>query len=560
MTVRERLAEWLRPTEQKAATGIGASWMTHQPQLSTFLKDPRKAMAQAQEVGRSNLYIRAAERVIGERFSTVGWHLEDANDEPIESGPIVDLMERPYRPQPGDPIAATPQTRAGLWRITCRHMGLCGNAFWYLDRADALAGTPLSLLYINPARMTPSEDDAGNLIGWVLDADAYGKGMPLEPKSVLHFRLEPADTGHWGMGLVESAYERHELLRLADRQAQGILAAGGRLAGVFAPPDAASAIPEEQYQQLVKDIRTITELPDAARRSLVLRGPIEFTKTAASPSELDLRAMSELGRDGILDLWGVPLSQLAGQGPGGLNSGETHKYDEASLWQNAIGPRLRSFAETVQFGLLDRFAALGQAVELEIEEPAFDDEAPMYDLAQKAAGLPLTNRERREMVGLEPLGDPEFDEAVWLPINLTDVWTVGKGAPEPPAPAVPFMPMQRDEAPPEEEPEEEAAEDEDSPVKAILDAAKARAVPGQDRLRAQTTRGMERALERVFARMQAEVSAKVKRNAAHLASHPNDDSVWWDEAKWQREITNAIRPPALNAAAATVDKVEAMLA
>jgi hypothetical protein len=71
-------------------------------------------------------------------------------------------------------------------------------------------------------------------------------------------------------------------------------------------------------------------------------------------------------------------------GAGGLNSGETRKYDEAALWQNAVGPRLRTFRETLQFGLLDRFAALGKPVELELEEPEFDDEAPAYALAAQS--------------------------------------------------------------------------------------------------------------------------------------------------------------------------------
>ena len=91
------------------------------------------------------------------------------------------------------------------------------------------------------------------------------------------------------------------------------------------------------------------------------------------------------------------------------------------------------------------------------------------------------------------------------------------------------------------------------------EAVKARAVPGQDRIRATTTRKMRDDLEHVFDQMQTEVAAKVKKNAGHLETHPADDSVWWDGDKWERELLQALRPHALNAADDTVAKVDRLL-
>ena len=414
MTVRERLAQWLAPPE-KAATGIGVQMMTYGPQLSVFAKDPRKAMKQAQEAGIANLYLRAAERVIGERFSTIPWHLETDAGEEYQNDAVDRIIERPYIPQPNDPATSTPQTRSALWRLTSRHLGLCGNAFWYLDQANALDGWPADVLYINPARMTPAEDKQGNLLGWVLDADLPGSGTPLEREHVLHFKLEPADSGHYGIGLVESAFSRIEMVKLADRHANDTLAAGGRLSGIFAPSAASAAsIPDDQYEQLKRDLRNISEDPNAARRALVLKGPIEYTKTTATPTELNLGAIAELGQDGILELWGVPDSQLGARQAAGLNTGESRKHDEATLMQNAVLPRLRTFAETLQYGLLDRIEPNPQLV---IEEPTYDDEAPAYDLISRAVNAPLTNAERRAIIGLEPVGDAAIDDAIYLPIS-----------------------------------------------------------------------------------------------------------------------------------------------
>ncbi len=407
----------------KAATGIGATWMTYDSPLASGSRDPRRRMAEAQAIGRSNDTIREAERVIGAKFSTVPWHLEDGDGNRIDDGSperyraILAMLERPYSPKAGEPVSASPKTRSELWAVTSRHMGLCGPAFWVLDQMEQLGHTPLQLLYVNPARMAPALNDHGALIGWVCDS---GTRQPIEfaTDEVLVFNLEPPDEGHTATGLVETALMKAELERLIDRHAIGVMGSGGRLPGVFSPPATGGSIPQDQFEQLQKDVRTIAESPDASRRALLLKGPIEFTRTGANPAELDLVALANMGHERLLELWGVPKSQLAGLGSIGMNSGEAKAYDEASLWQNAVGPRLRAFREVLQFGLLDRYAKLGLSVQLVIEEPEFDDEAPRYELASKALAQPLTNDERRAIMGYDPFPDEALGRAIWMPINI----------------------------------------------------------------------------------------------------------------------------------------------
>ena len=91
--------------------------------------------------------------------------------------------------------------------------------------------------------------------------------------------------------------------------------------------------------------------------------------------------------------------------PAGLNSGDSRKYDEAALWQNAINPRLTPFTETMQYQLLDRFAVLGQVVNIVLETPSFDDAQPAYDLLAKAENAPMTWNEKRALIGKDPLPD-----------------------------------------------------------------------------------------------------------------------------------------------------------
>src|SRR5207237_3598974 len=81
------------------------------------------------------------------------------------------------------------------------------------------------------------------------------------------------------------------------------------------------------------------------------------------------------------------------------------KNDEAILWQGAIEPRMEGFREKLQYELLDRFE---MGLQLVIETPAFDDQTPLFDAVQKSATVPLTNDDRRAILGLDP-----FDETIY---------------------------------------------------------------------------------------------------------------------------------------------------
>jgi phage portal protein BeeE len=285
------------------------------------------------------------------------WHLEDENDDEVadESSPeakaIQALMERPQAAL----VGRKQMTRRELWSLTSRHVGLCGMAYWYLDQLDALGRTPTAILYVNPARVWPQSDRYGNLIGWKLDCtdDAGNGGMPLELDELLPFYLDPPDWGHYGTGFVEAAWQKAQITGLADSHASHVLASGGRIAGIVSPKDG-YITDSDQFAQLVKDFREVNERPDAAKRTTILRGPVDFASTAADPSELSLIDLSKMNRDDIFGIWSVPPSQggIGGQTVG-LNSGETRHYEWQTLMQGPVHDRVVSMVETIQYGLLD---------------------------------------------------------------------------------------------------------------------------------------------------------------------------------------------------------------
>lgn len=524
-----------RSPKPKADSGIGAFWMANEPSISMFRRSPQQMAKDAQGVAVSNRWIRAAERVISHAFGTVPWHLETDDGETVgdDSDPILrairDLLEKPYTPLPDDPRNATPRTRSGLWGLTSRHEGVCGSAFWLLDQRNALAGIPLQILYVNPARMTPVGEN--RLMGWILDADQRGNGYPLGADDVLHFTLEEADQGWFPPGLVETAMSSVNITRYGDRHAAGQLASGGKLPGVFSPKSDVGVMPPDVFATLERQVRSSAEDPDAARRSFVLRGPIDFTPTAATPEQLDLVAVQNMARDDVLELWGVPLSQLGGAPPAGLNSGSTKSYDEAALWQKAVSPRLRRFAEVLQFQFLDPLSAkIGKHIELVIEEPTFDDDAPKYELATKAQNLPLTNNERRALIGLDPFTDEALGNAIVMPMQIVEY---GTSVSSRPADDIPLAGVTGDEI----------------GAKATLRSVADRLLP---RLR--------KDLGSFLDEQRKAIAAAVRDKAGHLASRKGrDDASWWKGAEWDARLKKLLAPYANEIANLTAKKAQTSL-
>ena len=520
---------------QKAAIGAGAWALEHHTPLTMAVRhDTEKFMKRAQQISHSAPWVATCERIISGKVGTIPWHLEDREGEAIDdtgTGPVADFRRLIERPNPHT-------TRRELWQLTSRHLGVCGNAFWFLDQRNAVTNAPLQILYINPARMTPAQDKAGYLTGWVLDAESeyeWGSGTPVDIEEVLHFVFEPPDWGHFGHGIVESALSKIEITRYADRYTSGVMGAGGKRGGIASAKE--GMIPDEAYQSLVNNFRNIAESPDATKRTIVTQGAIDYTFTSATPQELELSEVSALSRDDTFGIWGVPLSQAGIMSARGLNSGETVKYEEAALWQGACHPRVVAMWEVIQYQLIDRINPDWQLI---LEEPTFDDNQPLFELADLAKTQPLRNIERREILGLEPFGD-ERDEEVWLPQGFERIYPEpGEGEVSPPAP-VPLA-LLGSTSEDQEEAEDDAEE-----------ATRAKASLGPlATLRSKIERtdqvAIQKAVESFLADQRDHVVKRLAERARHFLQKPRDASALLGK-NWDAELAKVLLP--LEAAIAT---------
>ena len=530
--------------EAKAVTGPGAFSMTYHTPLHSWSRDPNKLMAEAQGLFRTSGWVGAAERALGGLFIGLRWHLEDEAGETIDSK-SPEAYQEPLRllqrPTPG-------KLRSDIMGLTFRHVGLCGNSTWYLDQRDLRADTPLSIMYLNPARLTPATDQAGNVTGWVLDHpdnqvvnartdQQYREGVPLKANEVIHFTLDEPDWGIWGIGIAEAAQRKLELDRLADQHAGGTLASGGRLSGLVSPK-AASTVTDDQWVQFVRDWRSITSDPDAAKRLQIAKMPLDFTQMTASLKELQFHELMVASRDTIFGMWGVPIMERGMTVPGGLNSDLAEGYKEV-MWQT-VKERSELIRETIQVKLLDRWEAKGIKVTLVYDYPEFDDKAPLYEAAAKSISVALTNNERRAILSLDPLDDEELGKAVYIDGKLARIDKEPEAEnPQPPVPPM-LPPVSTDD-------ETEVIEGKAS-TKPLLGLRARTEVTWEPRIRS--------AVQKVLEQQKRDTL----RMTSHLLGKPKDTS-WWNEKREDKRLMDALDPlietlasEVVTATASTVNK------
>lgn len=535
--------------------GPGAGVLLTEFPLGMILgQSVQKKMIQAYKIGMEVPWVRKAEGVIASRLSTVPFSLEDPNDETIDDNypdasavAAFDLLTTPQR----NVGVGQKLTRSQLWRLTSRHTGLCGNAFWLNDAMNAY-GIANANLYIRPDRMTPNEDANGNLRSWQIDKTPRNPGIEVSLEQVLHFMLEPPDEGHFGPGLVETWLLRSRITTALDQQLAQVLASGGRITGILSPKAGSIEPGSDTAVQMERDWRTITEQPDAARRLQIVYAPVEFQKTTLTMDELKIVELMKLMRDDGLAFWGVPGSMAGVPAAAGLNSGDTRQYDEASLWQGPVHDRLVVFSELLQDQQLDRFEALlGWAPKLIITEPTFDDEAPKYDQLTKAVTVALTDDERRALIGKAPLPNG-LGNVVRLPMTTVEVFTV----PTEPEPQVTLAPVGTDS--PQITAANAASESVSSAAgettqgKARTDGLRTSLLTLRARLQASVTPRLREQLRGFLAEQKADIARRLADNAVHVRQNPRDTSVWFDKPRWDKALRSALASP-LGAVAQTVD-------
>jgi hypothetical protein len=240
---------------------------------------------------------------------------------------------------------------------------------------------------------------------------------------------------------------------------------------------------------------------------------------------LQLTEVSKANQETIFGMAGVPLTARGINVPSGLNADLAEGFKEVVY--ETVKERAEPFREKVQSELLDRFAGFGINVKLVLDYPEFDDKTPMFEAASKSVTVALTNNERRNILGLEPLEDEEIGAQIWIASTLTRI-------DEEPEPVIPFP---TPSIPPADDDEEEVVEEVvEGKAKTVRDSF-------EPKFRA--------AIAKVLSAQQRYVVSR----AEHLARKPNDTG-WWNEKREQARFMEALEPLVNSLARQTASSVK----
>ena len=395
---------------QKAVTSIDAF---RGPSLSLYTDEPQKRAAAFLKAYKVGWFYKAG-RKIADDVATLQWSLSDGD---AEEGDKETVLDRPDLRLPFDSLSPIDQfqrllerpnpfqTGRQLRRKLQVRLDFAGAGALWLENG-AGGGLPTGLYGISPARMWPSYNKAGELIGWVLDADKPDGGVPFSTDEILWFSTGNAgDDEVWGTSVVEAVYSQVPLTDLIARHTGDTLALGGRLSGMLWPKE--RALSEDEYLDAQRAWRNVASDPNAARRMLIFPEPMEWTQGSATPVEIGIPELATLNRDEILTAFPISPYQLGVPTPGGLNSGEVRREDRRDYWEVAIHPRADLLEETIQVGLLARYeAATGKTYDFEIAEPNLDDAPTLIEKVGAYKGLVSVGFDPKESVkavGLEDI-------------------------------------------------------------------------------------------------------------------------------------------------------------
>jgi len=506
---------------RKAVSGGAAAiaWQSDIP-LSRISADPCERAASFLQAYKVGWFYKAESKISGDIGSldvTVA-HEDDsgANEKviiepdlftPFEQldpiGQFLRLMERPNPSQTGRQLRQKTQIR----------LDMAGWTFWYMEGAgpEGSGVLPTAVYGISPARLTPSFDKGGTLIGWVLDANARGGGIPFETYEILSFVNASADDMWCGVGVVEAVWPEVPLSGQIAKHTSDLLSTGGRLAGMLWPKE--RALDESEFLDAQRAWRNVSSDQNAAKRLLLFPEPMEYAAGASTPAEIGIPDLANLNRDNILTAFPISPYQLGVPMPGGLNSAQQRVEDRRDYWEGTIGPRVDLLEETIQVGMLSLYeSVLGTTYDFDIMIPNLDDAT---SLTAKAAAM-----DALVTLGFTPKSAIEalqLDGLEWV---------------EPPPPVVP-PPLVDETPPPDQMP---------MPPMPAKSAKASAAETSRDNVTDPATVRAKARLEAFFAAQKARTIQNLRKSLpASKADRMKAQPTWWDAEFEDEELTQTLR-------------------
>jgi phage portal protein BeeE len=321
------------------------------------LPDPSVYAAQAsqyQSLSWINIAVNfKAGAAAAQKLSVVRTMGED-DEEAISNHPFELLL---YSPNPL-------MSRFELLFSTFAFYALCGNAYWWLNKATD-AAEPAEIWMIPPQRLQPIPDGKLYLQGYYY-FPGDGNRLFLNPWEIVHFHgFNPMD--EWlGMSNFEPVAVVAEGDKAAARWNTKFFRDGnGKLPSVLAFAD---NIPDPDWNRIKDDVRDKSNQRQMMMLRNVKAGGINWIQATATQREMEFLAGRKANRDEIWNTFAPGLVSILSENATEANA----KSGKATFAEYALWPALSLVAEKITADVLPCY---GDNLKAEFADPRISDRA-----------------------------------------------------------------------------------------------------------------------------------------------------------------------------------------
>jgi HK97 family phage portal protein len=294
--------------------------------------------------------------------------------------------------------------RPSLLEAAAAQLLLHGNAFiQILLDAD---GMPADLFPLRPERVNVEADAAGWPLAYVYKAGQAKSRMAardgLGRPSVVHLKgMHPLDD-HYGLGCLGAAAGAVAIHNAATRWNKALLDNAARPSGalLFDPGEKGMPLSPDQYERLKAEMEAGFAGAANAGRPMLLEGGLRWQAMSLTPADMDFVGLKAAAAREIALAFGVPPMLL------GLPGDATYaNYREANraLWRLTILPLAGKILGGIAGALSAWWPGAGLTLDLDQVTALAEDRERLW--AQVSAAEFLTEQEKREMLGFEPLAE-----------------------------------------------------------------------------------------------------------------------------------------------------------
>ncbi len=284
---------------------------------------------------------------------------------------------------------------------------LHGNA--YVELLAGPDGAPAELFALRPERVSVEPDPRGWPMAFVYRAGAATTRLASD--RVIHIRTHHPLDDHYGLGCLDAAAGAMAAHNAATRWNKALLDNAARPSGALVA-EGSETLTTDQFTRLRQEMEESFSGSGNAGRPMLLEGGLRWQAMSLSPTDMDFAGLKAAAAREIALAFGVPSVLL------GLPGDATYaNYREANkaLWRQAILPLAGKILDALAEGLSPWFAGLKLSVDLDQVPALSEDRERLW--AQLTAADFITLNEKRVMIGLEPIAEPQATERVEVKFN-----------------------------------------------------------------------------------------------------------------------------------------------